>query len=687
MNPTDNNPLLAPWTGPYRGVPPFDAVEVKHFKPALKKGMEEMSSSVRAIVENPEPPTFENTIEALEGAGRTLERVAALYSVWSSSLSSPAFQVVEREMSPWLTGQLSRIRQDADLFRRIEVVYEGSENAGLTAEQRRLAWRYHSDHLRAGARLEAEPKARVAAISERLAVLFTEFNNNVLADDGEAALIIDDEAGLAGLPASFRVAAREAAAEQGLEDRWLIVNTRSSVEPFLENADRRDLREQVWRAFVTRGDMGGDTDNNAIITEILALRAERAALLGYETHAHMRVENQMAKTPEAVLELLRAVWDPAVARAREEVADMQAVVDAEGGGFRIEPWDHRYYSEKVRAARYDLDQDEVAGYLQLDRLRDAMFWVSESLFGLAFRPAENVPLFHSDMEVWEVTEGATGRSKGLFYFDPFARKGKRSGAWMTHYRSQERFEEEVTTLVSNNSNFVRGRPGEPVLISWTDATTLFHEFGHALNGLASDVAYPTLAGTPSERDYVEFPSQLFEHWLSTPEVLNRFALHHETGEPMPAEIVERLKRAENFNQGFATVEYLANALLDMELHLADGEAVDPGTFEREALERIGMPREIAMRHRLPHFAHAFGSDGYSAGYYGYLWADVLTADGWEAFQEGEGPFDRAVARSLYDEVLSTGGAVEPAEAYRAFRGHDARVEALMRKRGFSAPLP
>ncbi len=585
-------------------------------------------------------------------------------------------------MSPRLTAHMSRIRQDAGLFRRLEAVHEAAAEAGLTQEQRRLAWRYYTDHLRAGARLEPGAKARVAAINERLSRLFTEFNNNILEDESRPALVVEDPDALAGLPAAQRTAAAEAAAAQGLEGKWLIANTRSSVEPFLAHADRRDLREAVWRAFIGRGD-GGATDNKPIITEILALRAERAGLLGYATHAHLRLENQMARTPEAALELLRSLWTPAVARVGEEVADMQAIVDAEGGDFRIAPWDYRYYAERVRTARYDLDQDEVAAYLQLDKLREAMFWVAETLFGLTFRPARGVPVFHPDVQVWEVLEQATGRSKGLFYFDAFARKGKRSGAWMTHYRAQERFDGEVTTLVSNNSNFVPGRPGTPILISWTDAVTLFHEFGHALNGLASDVTYPTLSGTPSERDYVEFPSQLTEHWLATPEVLKRFALHHETGDPIPDALVERLQKAANFNQGFATVEYLANAILDMELHLAGDESIDPAKFEAEALNRLGMPEEIVMRHRLPHFAHAFGSDGYSAGYYGYLWADVLTADGWEAFLEGDGPFDRRVARSLYDEVLSTGGAVEPAEAYRAFRGHDARVEALMRKRGFA----
>ncbi len=436
--------------------------------------------------------------------------------------------------------------------------------------------------------------------------------------------------------------------------------------------------------FVDRGDGGGQHDNNAIVAEILALRAERARLLGYETHAHWRLENAMAGTPERAMELMEAVWTPAVARVREEVADMQALADTEGAGITIEPWDYRYYAEKVRQARYDLDANEVKPYLQMDRLREGMFWVAGELFGFAFAPAAGVPVFHPDVAVWEVTDRTSGRHVGLWYFDPYARAGKRSGAWMNAYRTQERFDGEVTTLVSNNSNFVQGRPGEPVLISWDDARTLFHEFGHALHGLASSVRYPSLAGTSVPRDYVEFPSQLLEHWLATPEVLQRFAVHHETGEPIPQALVDRIERAATFNQGFATIEYLSSALVDMRLHLAGARPIDPDAFERETLVELGMPREIVMRHRTPQFQHVFGSDGYSAGYYSYLWSDVLTADAYGAFTEAGGPYDRAVAERLVRHVFSSGNTVDPAAAYRAFRGRDARVEALMQKRGFPA---
>ncbi|MEX2582294.1 MAG: M3 family metallopeptidase [Gemmatimonadota bacterium] len=677
------NPLLAEWPGPHGGLPPFDAIEIHHFKPALYKGMREMITEIVEIVEDPEPPTFRNTIEALERSGRLVDRVGAVYRVWGSNLTGPAFQALEREMNPKLTAHWDRVRQDEGLFRRIEAVHETAEKEGLTPEQQRLTWLYYTNHVRAGAKLEGGAKARVAEMNERLSTLFTRFSANLLADEAEYALVLESEADLDGLPGSAREAAAAAAETRGAQGRWAIANTRSSVVPFLTYATRRDLRERAWRMFTGRGDMGGDHDNKAIISEVLALRAERARLLGYPTHAHLRLENQMAKTPEAAMQLLEAVWTPAVARVGEEVAAMQEIVDAEGHDFRVEPWDYRYYAEKVRRDRYDLDHDALASYLQLDRLRDGMFWVAGELFGYRFERVADVPVFHPDVEVWAVSD-ESGRHLGLFYFDPFARKGKRSGAWMTSYRNQERFAGEVTTLVSNNSNFVRSRPGDPVLISWTDAVTLFHEFGHALNGLASNVTYPSLAGTPGERDYVEFPSQLLEHWLTDARMLRRFARHAQTGEPLPDEVVDRIENAARFNQGFATVEYLVNAIVDMELHLAGDRAIDPAAYEEEAIERLGVPREIAMRHRLPQFAHAFASDGYSAGYYGYLWSDVLTADAYEAFLEASGPYDREIAERFRECVLSRGSSLDPAEGYRLFRGRDPEIGGLMRKRGFEA---
>lgn len=677
-----DNPLLAPWAGPYGGVPPFDQVAVEDFKPALEAAIAENLAEVERIANDPAPATFENTLAALERSGQALDRVLTVYGVWNSTMNTPEFQAVAREMAPRLAAVSDQITQNAALFRRIEAVYNAPDRETWTPEQQRLAWYYYSNFVRAGARLDEGAKARLSEINQRLAALFTTFSQNVLADETDHYLVLEDEADLAGLPSSVMAAAAAEAEAKGLPGQWVITNTRSSMEPFLTYADRRDLREQAWQLWAGRGDMGDEQDNNGIITEILKLRAERARLLGYETHAHWRLENTMAGTPEAALALLEAVWTPAVARVDEEVADMQAIARSEGQDFEIAPWDYRYYAEKVRKARYDLDENEIKPYLQLEKLREGMFWVAGELFGFDFAPAADVPVYHPDVRVWEVTDRASGEHVGLWYFDPYARPGKRSGAWMNAYRSQARFDGEVTTIVSNNSNFVKGRPGEPVLISWEDATTLFHEFGHALHGLSSNVSYPSLAGTAVARDYVEFPSQLLEHWLETPEVLQRFAVHHETGAPIPQELVAKIERAATFNQGFATVEYLASALMDMKLHLAGDREIDPDAFERETLAALGMPEEIVMRHRTPHFAHVFAGDSYSAGYYSYLWSDVLTADAFEAFTEAGGPYDRAVVDRLVEHVFSVGNTVDPAEGYRSFRGRDADTAALMRKRGF-----
>ncbi len=674
-------PLLAEWPGERDGTPPFDRIRVADFQPAFAAAMDAFRKDVQAITDNPAPPDFANTIAALEAAGRTFGRVRTVYSVWRSNLSSPEFQGVERDMEPRLAAFEDELTQNEKLFRRVEAVYQSPEKAQWTPEQQRLVWLRYTDLVRSGAKLDPAGKARVAAINQRLAELYTSFSQNLLADEEALGVVIADTAGLAGLPESSRAAAAAEGRERGLEGKWVIANTRSSAEPFLTYASRRDLREQVWRRFVSRGDHPGPRDNKPLITEILELRAERAKLLGYPTHAHWRLEHAMAGTPDRAMALMEAVWKPALARVTEEVADMQKIADAEGAGIRIEPWDYRYYAEKVRKARYDLDENEVKPYLQLEKLREAMFWAATQLYGFQFAPAPEVPVFHPDVRVWEVRE-ASGRLTGLFYFDPYARTGKRSGAWMSIYRSQERFEREIRTLLSNNCNFVKGSPGEPVLISWDDAETLFHEFGHALHGLCSDVNYPSVSGTDVPRDYVELPSQINERWLATPEVLNRFALHYQTGQPIPAALVERITRAATFNQGFATTEFLASALIDMKLHLAGGQTIDPAAFEREELAKLGMPAQIVMRHRLPQFSHVFAGDGYSAGYYSYLWADTLTADAAEAFKEAGGLYDRQVAAKFRQCVLSAGNTVDPAEAYRRFRGRDAGIDALMRDRGF-----
>jgi len=673
--------MLAPWTGPYGGVPPWDKVVAKDFLPAFEVGMAEARKNIQAIVANPEAPTFENTLLPMERASRTLDRVSTLTGVHFSTLKLGEVPKIEAEIAPKLAAFSDEITQNAPLFKRIEAVYLGADKAGLDPIQKRLTWLYYTNFVRAGAKLTLPQKERIAAINQRLATLSTLFSQNVLAEESGQFTLIDKEADLAGLPADFCASAARAAESKGLKGKWAIANTRSTMEPFLTSAADRSLREKVWRTYVNRGDNGGKTDNKAYISEILKLRFERAQLLGYATHAHWALERSMAKTPERAVALMEAVWKPAAAQVHADVAEMQAIIDKEGGHFKLAPWDYRFYAEKLRKAKYDLDFNQVQPYMQLDKLREGMFWAAGQLYGLSFTPVQGLPLQHPDVSVYEVKD-AKGQHLALWYFDPFARAGKVSGAWMNEYRGQEKLDRPVTPIVSNNSNFTKGGPGEPVLISWDDAETMFHEFGHALHGMQSDVKYPSLAGTSVARDFVEFPSQINEHWLLTPEVLNRFAVHYKTGKPIPAELVARIQKASTFNEGFKTMEFLASAVIDMKYHLAGGQGIDPGKFEREELAKLGMPDEIVMRHRPTQFNHIFSGDGYSAGYYSYLWADALTADAWEAFLEGKGPWDPAVAKRFHDHILAIGNTQDPAEAFRAFRGRDVNTDALMRKRGF-----
>lgn len=672
------NPLLATWTGPYGGVPPWDRVQPADFPEAFAIAIDLRQAEIDAIANNAEPPTFENTFVPLENAGRELRRLYSLFGVMSSNVSTPEFQAIDREWSPKLAAASDEITFNAELFARIDQIYQARESAGLTPEQVRLVELTHERYVRSGARLTPEQKEELGRINQELAGLFSDFSNKVLADE-DSYIHIEREEQLSGLPESLRAAYRAAAEERGLSG-WAVVNTRSSVDPFLTFADDRGLREQVWKAFKGRGDNNDANDTKETIARIVALRAERAKLLGYESHAHWRMQGTMAEDPARAQELMMRVWPAAVARVREEVSDMQAIAEREGATITIEPWDYLYYAEKVRQERYDLDQNEIKPYFELDNMINAVFWTAEQLYGLTFHEITGeVPVFHPDVRVWEVREG--DRHVGLFYGDNFARTGKRSGAWATTYRSHENFTgERLTPLSSNNNNFVKGAPGEPVLISLDDAETLFHEFGHALHSLLSEVTYPGLAGTP--RDYVEFPSQVLEHWVLTRPVLDRFARHYQTGEPMPQALVDKIEASRTFNQGYATVEYLSAALVDMALHTRPDGQVDAAAFEREALEAIGMPREIALRHRLPHFNHLFSSDSYSAGYYSYLWSEVMDADTWQAFEESGNVFDPDLARGMREYILAPGNSTDRAEAYRQFRGRDPQVEALLEVRGF-----
>jgi len=676
---SSSNPVLSKWEGPYEA-PPFDRIEVEHFLPALDEAMARYRAELKAIAENPEAPTLANTLEAMERSGRDFRQATAMMGVFIATMNSSAMQAVQREAAPKLAAFRDEIMHNRALFERVRAVNDARETAGLSAEQQRLAFVINQRFTRNGAALGEDEKRRLAEINQRLASLYTAFSQNILADEAGEALVLEGEGDLEGLPMEMVEAAAKEAKDRGLAGKWAIANTRSAMEPFLTYSARRDLREKALALWSSRGDRPGEHDNNPIMSEILQLRAEKARLLGFATFAHWVADGQMAKTPDAAMTLLRRVWGPAAARAREEVAEMQEIAAAEGANEAIEAWDYRYYAEKLRQAKYDLSDEAVKPYLQLGKLCEAMFWAAGELYGLRFAKIDGVPVYHPDVQVFEVSRD--GQRVGLWYFDLFARPGKNSGAWMSEYRTQQRLA-GVTPVISNNANFIPAAPGEPVLISWIDAVTLFHEFGHGLHGLNSKVTYPSLAGTAVLRDFVELPSQLNERWLPTPELLGRFAVHYKTGAPMPPELTEKVLRAQNFRQGFNTTEYLACAILDLEAHLRGDKPFDARTFEKEALKSLGMPKEIILRHRLPHFSHIFSGEAYAAGYFNYIWADVLSADAAEAFAEAPGGFyDKALAAKLLDDVLSIGNTVEPGEAYRRFRGRDAETDALMRSRGF-----
>jgi peptidyl-dipeptidase Dcp len=679
------NPLAAAWTGPYNGVPAFDQMDVALIGPALEQGMAKNLAELQAIADSSEPPTFANTIEAMERSGWDLRRTLTYYSIYSGNLSSPEFRVVQGEMAPKLADFQTQITQNKPLFKRIEAVRNGEEFKQLRPDQQRLVTLIYDQFARNGATLDDAAMKRYGEINQRLAELHTRFANNVLADEEKYVLYLE-ESQLGGLPASFVAAAADLAEKKGQPGKYAVLNTRSSMDPFLTYSDERELREQVWRTYYNRGDNGDEHDNNALIAEILALRDERVGLLGYDNYAAWRLEDRMAKEPAQAQALMEAVWPAAIARVAEEVADMQALAKSEGADITIEPWDYRYYAEKVRKQRYDLDSNEVKQYLQLDKLTEAMFYVSGELFDFDFTPVPegSVPVYHPDVVVWEVKRRSTGDHVGLFYLDAYAREGKRSGAWAFAYRDQHKLAENQSVLASNNSNFIKGKPGEPVLVSWDDATTFFHEFGHALHALSSTVDYPTL--NSGVRDYTEFQSQLLERWLSTEPVIQKYLVHVETGEPMPAELMAKIEKAATFNSGFSTTEYLASALIDLKLHMIDPTGLDADAFERETLDALGMPKEIVMRHRTPHFAHVFSGEGYSAGYYGYLWAEVLTADASEAFAKAPGGYyDKDMGKKLVDYLFAVRNALDPAEAYRLFRGADATIAPLLRDRGFPVP--
>jgi peptidyl-dipeptidase Dcp len=679
------NVLLQEWTGPYGGVPAFDQMEVSDIKEAITVGMKMNLEEIDAIANNTEPATFENTIEEMERAGGALDRAFNYYGIFSSNASSPEFREIQSELAPAISEFSSKITQNEKLFSRIKAVYDASQTTPLEADKQRVVELVYKSFEMSGAELSPEKKERYAAISKELSSLYTDFSNNVLHDE-ESYITYLTEDQLGGLSEGFIKSAAKIATDNEQDGKYAITNTRSSMDPFLTYSTERELRKEVWTTFYARGDNGDEFDNNNIVAQILKLRRERVELLGYKNYAQWRLQNRMAKTPENAMNLMEAVWPAAIARVGEEVADMQAEANKSGDKITIEPWDYRFYAEKVRLDKYNLDSEEVKQYLQLNKLTEAMHYVAGRLFNFNFTPVPegSVPVFHETVKVWEVTDKTTGENVGLWYLDPYARPGKRSGAWATTYRSFTTFDGKKNVLASNNSNFVEPAPGEALLVSWDDATTFFHEFGHALHFFSANVKYPTL--NSGVRDYTEFQSQLLERWLATDEVINNYLVHNETGEPMPAALVAKIKKASTFNQGFSTTEYLASAIMDMKLHMADPTNIDIDKFERETLAELNMPSELPMRHRTPQFGHVFSGEGYATAYYGYMWADVLTADATEAFAEApNGFYDEELAAKAVKYLFAPRNAIDPAEAYRMFRGRDANIEALMRDRGFPVP--
>jgi peptidyl-dipeptidase Dcp len=681
-----DNPFFADWSGRAFGAPPFEEIGVEDYKPAFERGIAEQNVEIDAIAHDRGAPTFANTIEAYERSGALLTRVASVFYNLTGSDNTDELQAVQSEMAPILSRHSSEIALNPDLFARVHALYEQRASLGLNPEQMRLLERTHLDFVRSGAQLAPEGRTRLAAIDERLSELSTQFDQNLLADTAAWTLTLNGEADLAGLPDSVRQALLQTGRDLDREGAYVVTPSRSIVEPFLQYSTRRDLREQVFNAFVKRGDNANAYNNNDVIRETMQLRAERTRLLGFPTYAAYVLADSMAETPERAYGLMREVWTPAVAQANRERAEMQQLIDSEHGGFQLQPWDWRFYAERVRATRYNVSDTEVRPYLQFDRILEGAFYTANRLYGLSFTPRPDVPVYNPDVRAFEV-KNREGATIGLYFLDPYMRPTKNYGAWMNNFRDQQRLDGEVLPIIVNVWNYNKPEAGQPTLLSWDDAETIFHEFGHALHGLLSNTTYASLSGTNVSRDYVEFPSQVMERWFSTDEILSRFAVNAETGQPMPAELIARIRAAETFNQGFITVEYLASAMLDMDIHMQTTfpDDFNADAFEAARLAQLGMPREILARHRLAHFGHIFAG-GYSASYYGYLWAETLDADAYDAFAQTGDPFNPTLAASFARNVLSVGNTRPEMDSYIAFRGRPPTTEPLLRYR-FGAPAP
>jgi peptidyl-dipeptidase Dcp len=669
-------------------LPDFAAFSDDDFDAAFAVALPAHLDEIDAIANNPEVPSFANTIVALERAGELLNRAASIFCNLSGANTNDTIQELERKLSPEMSRHSSAISMNAALFARVDALYRDRDNLGLDNEAARVLELTWKSFVRSGAKLDAEDQSRLAAINERLATLGTAFSQNVLADESEYALVLNTEEDLAGLP-DFLISGMAAAAEErGHPGKHAVTLSRSIIEPFLTFSARRDLREEAFRAWTARGAGEGARDNRPLVAEMVRLRAEKASLLGYQSFAHFKLDNTMAKTPENVRALLETMWDKARNRAAEEAADLSERIAADGQNHTVAPWDWRYYSEKVRASRFDFDEAAIKPYLQLEKMIAAAFATAEKLFGITIRQHADIKAYHPDVRVFEVLNGAGDRI-AVFLGDYFARSSKRSGAWMSSFQDQHRLagpsgHDEQIPFVLNVMNFAKAGAGKPVLITMDDARTLFHEFGHALHGMLSDVTYPSISGTSVSRDFVELPSQLFEHWLPVPAILQEYAVHHVTGEPIPDALLDKLRAAGKFNKGFANVEFTSSALVDMAFHALspeDAAAIDPQAFESDVLAQIGMPSEIVMRHATLHFGHVFSGDGYSAGYYSYMWSGVLDSDAFRAFEETGDPFDRDIAEKLYRYIYSSGGSMDPEDAYLAYRGRLPSPDALIEKEG------
>lgn len=673
------NPLLVAWETPHQ-TPPFDAIRPEHFLPAFERAFADHAAEITAITHDPAEPDFANTITALERSGKLLSKVAAVFYDLVSAHSNPAILEIDKDVSLRMARHWNPIMMNAVLFGRIALLYDNRKDLKLTGEEQRLLERTYTRFRRAGAGLSDDDKVRMAEINEKLAQLGTTFSHHVLGDEQDWYLELGED-DRAGLSESFVAAAKAAADERGMPGKAIVTLSRSSVEPFLQSSARRDLREKVFKAFTARGDNGNSNDNNAVIGEILSLREQAARIMGFPNFAAYRLEDSMAKTPEAVRGLLERVWRPARAKALADRDQLQEMITAEGGNFKLAAWDWRYYAEKLRQAKANFDDAAIKPYLSLDNMIAAAFDCATRLFGITFAERKDIPVWHPDVRVWEIKD-AGGRHKALFYGDYFARSSKRSGAWMTSLRDQQKLDGDTAPLIINVCNFAKGADGQPSLLSPDDARTLFHEFGHGLHGILSNVTYPSLSGTAVFTDFVELPSQLYEHWQERPEVLQTFARHYQTGEPLPQDLLERFLAARRFNQGFATVEFVSSALIDLEFHTQPAAASkDVRAFEKAEMEKIGMPPEIALRHRPTQFGHIFSGDHYAAGYYSYMWSEVMDADAFGAFEEAGNIFDPAVAKRLHDNVYASGGSLDPEAAYIAFRGREPEPDALLRRRG------